>query len=97
MTRTWWRDLWRSPMAAEYLRADFHGLFRLTVIVDMFWYAPSIELNAHISSQEQKYGLNPLDRRRLDWIVERAEGATQRKARRPSGGEDPREVLRAIK
>lgn len=86
-------------MSAEYLKADVHGLFRLAVLVDRFWQAPSVSLSAQICSQEQRYGLSPLDRRRLEWIVERAEqDKVQRPARRsepPSN--DPREMLRAIK
>jgi len=97
MTRQWWRDLWRSPMAAEYLKADVHGLYRLAVLVDRFWLAPAVGLAAQINSQEQRYGLSPLDRRRLQWIVERAEGEKRRQPRKSGSDVDPREFLRAVK
>src|SRR3989304_598912 len=48
MTRQWWRDVWRAPMAAEYLKADVHGLYRLAVLVDRFWLAPAVGLAAQI-------------------------------------------------
>lgn len=102
LTRSWWRDVWRSPMAAEYVRADEHALFRLAVLVDQFWSRPTRELAAEIRLQQQAFGLTPLDRRRLEWTIGQAEGAqtrrAQRKVRQAQDGEiDPREVLRVVK
>lgn len=97
MTIAWWRDLWKSPMAREYLRADVHGLYRLAVLVDRFWVAPDVSLAAQISNGEQKFGLSPLDRRRLEWIVDRVEKGKKVAKPWPTDGVDPREVLRAVK
>ena len=97
MTRAWWRDVWRSPMAVEYLKADIHGLYRLAVLVDRFWLVPTVALAGQISQYEQKYGLSPLDRRRLEWIVERAEENKRRPTVRKADAEDPRELLRLLK
>ncbi|MBM3187087.1 MAG: hypothetical protein FJZ90_00005 [Chloroflexi bacterium] len=99
MTRAWWRDVWHSPMAAEYIRADEHGLFRLAVLVDQFWAHPTSQLAAEIRLQQQAFGLTPIDRRRLEWSIEQAESATtkrqQRKVRQAHAGEiDPREALK---
>jgi len=101
MTRAWWRDVWRSPMAAEYIRADEHGLFRLAVLVDQFWTQPTSQLAAEIRLQQQAFGLTPIDRRRLEWSIEQAESATtkrqQRKVRQAQAGEvDPRTVLKVV-
>ena len=101
LTRAWWRDIWRSPMAAEYLSADVHALYRLAVLVDQFWVSPSKELAAEIRLQQQAYGLSPLDRRRLEWTVGQAEEAAtrrqQRKVRQAQDGElDPRQVLKVL-
>ena len=92
-TRCWWEDVWRSPMSAEFLEADAHGLFRLAVLIDDYWTADSpaqrCKLAAEIRLQGQGYGLSPLDRRRLQWQVEQVEG--KRDARRRSArGKDPR-------
>ena len=75
LTRAWWRDVWRSPMASEYLQADVHGLYRLAVLVDAFWKRPSEKLAGEIRLQQQCFGLTPIDRRRLQWEVERVEQA----------------------
>lgn len=98
MTRAWWRDVWHSPMAAEFLEADVHGLYRLAVLVDLFWFEPSTPLAAEIRQQQAAYGLTPIDRRRLQWEVERVEKAAQK--RRPTTSlvdGDPRSLLRVVK
>lgn len=97
-TRRWWRDVWHSPMAAEYLDADVHGLYRLAVLVDEFWAEPTPKLAGEIRLQQQAFGLTPLDRRRLEWSIEQVETASsrrqQRQARRVEDDEtDPRRVL----
>ena len=101
LTRAWWSAVWKSPMAAEFLGADVHGLYRLAVLVDQFWVSPSKELAAEIRLQQQAYGLSPLDRRRLEWTVGQAEEAAtrrqQRKVRQAQDGElDPRQVLKVL-
>lgn len=98
LTRAWWRDIWHSPMAAEYLKADIHGLYRLAVLIQRFWEKPTVNLSAVIAIQEQRYGLTPLDRRRLEWIVEKAEERTRKHdvKRPPKGAGDPRELLRLV-
>ena len=104
LTRTWWRDVWRSPMAEEFDKGevDIHGLYILAVLVDAFWTEPSRELAAEIRLQRQCFGLTPIDRRRLQWEIERGESAAtrtqQRQVRRVQAtGEDPRAVLKVAK
>lgn len=100
MTRRWWRDVWASPMATEYLRADEHALFRLAVLTDMFWEEPSKELAAEIRLQQQAFGLTPSDRRRLEWSIEQAEQAKDRGDKQRSKRaiviehDDPRALLK---
>ena len=101
LTRAWWRDVWRSPMASEYLQVDLHGLYMLAALLDRFWQAPSTALAAEIRQQRQCFGLTPIDRRRLQWEVERAE-AVSRKPHRPTDQvdndvEDPRRTFRLVK
>jgi hypothetical protein len=82
LTIAWWRDVWASPMAPEYDDSDVHGLLLLAVLVDQFWRVPSKELAAEIRLQRQCYGLTPIDRRRLQWTIERADDAKDRASRR---------------
>lgn len=98
MTVAWWRDVWRSPMAPEFLPADIHGLFRLAVLVDAFWEKPSVQLSAEILKVGQCYGLSPLDRRRLEWEVAKVEDVQRKRAPVVSSGTgvDPRSVLHAL-
>jgi hypothetical protein len=87
-------------MAGEFLQSDRHGLFILAELVDRFWEAPSPQLATEIRLQRQCFGLTPIDRRRLQWEVERVESATRgRRPRREepdlaAGAEDPRKMLR---
>lgn len=100
MTKTWWRDVWHSPMAAEFVEADKHGLYRLAVMVNGFWEQPSKELHAEIRLGQQAFGLTPIDRRRLQWEVEKVESARRKpkRERREKAQSDPRETyLRAVK
>lgn len=97
-TLSWWEDVRQSPMAAEYLQADLHGLYVLADLVDQYWKAPSVRLAAEIRSQRQCFGLTPIDRRRLQWEVQRVEAA-ERKPRAPTRRKstgDPRELLRVV-
>lgn len=104
LTRAWWRDVWRSPMADAFLASDQHGLFILARLVDAYWRNPSKELAAEIRLQRQCFGLTPIDRRRLDWKVD---GDEPERKTRPSAAaelpppaaepiEDPRKVLRVL-
>lgn len=98
-TLEWWTKVWESPMADEFLWADVDGLLMLASLIDQFWHAPSSTLATEIRLQRQCYGLTPIDRRRLQWEIVRAEEA-ERKSKRPKpqpkkGAEvDPREALR---
>lgn len=95
MTEAWWADLWRSPMAGEYVQSDLHGLIQLAVLMDAFWTSESPaaarDFAVEIRLQSQRYGLSPLDRRRLQWEVKRVE-ATEKPAApaSPSRPRDPR-------
>lgn len=97
MTKLWWRDVWQSPMAVEYLRADEHGLFRLAVLIDSFWKMPSAKLAAEIRLQQQAFGLTPIDRRRLQWQVAQTEEAIDKhergRSRRATPIQDARVIL----
>jgi len=107
MTRSWWKDIWASPMAPEFVQADNHGLFALALLTNDFWLAetPSARssLAAEIRLQGQRYGLSPIDRRRLQWEIEKTEDAIARGSQRKPApqprpqGADPRQAaLRVV-
>jgi hypothetical protein len=100
MTLAWWKDVWRSPMAKEFVRADIHGLYVLAELVDAFWQHPTKEMAGEIRLQRQCFGLTPIDRRRLQWEVERVQAAARDKSKRKAPTkppvEDPRKMLRVV-
>lgn len=111
MAKRMWADLWASPMSAEYDDSDVHQMFILIRLVDMYWTVTSPtamkDLAAEIRLSGQRFGITPLDRRRLEWQIEQTEDAKDRGKRRraredppappPSGANDPRAVLRSVK
>lgn len=105
-TIAWWEDLWKSPMAVEYIEADLHQLYLLADLIDEYWRLPAKELGKkkelanEIRLQRQCFGLTPIDRRRLQWEVERGESASAKGQKRRNAGRntkkhkvDPRSVL----
>jgi hypothetical protein len=100
-TVDWWKSVWASPMAVEFLDSDVHGLLTLAELEDEFHKSTDtrtrLDLVKEIRLQRQAFGLTPIDRRRLQWEVERVKGAeekTTKKRGRPK--KDPREYLRAV-
>lgn len=105
-----WNNLWASPMAAEYVDADIDQMYILIRMVDRFWSTDSMtgmkDLAAEIRLSGQRFGISPLDRRRLEWQVEQTEEAKDRGQKRrgpvdppvapPSGSADPRAILRSV-
>jgi hypothetical protein len=99
-TAAWWASIWSSPMAAEWEASDIHGLFMMATLVNDFWTTddPSTraKLSTEIRLQGQRFGLSPIDRKRLAWdVVEPAKPPAAAKAatRRPAKP-DPR--LKAV-
>lgn len=102
LTLQWWADIWASPMAPEFEKSDKHGLFILATLVNEFWLSPTKDLAAEIRLQRQAFGLTPMDRRRLQWEIERVDEAQDRGERRrattpkKAPAADPRSVLHAV-
>lgn len=90
-------------MAPEYDGSDFDGLLVLALLVDLFWLEPSTSLASEIRLQGQRFGLSPLDRRRLQWEIDRGEEAEGNRAKRAAAkspakpraakAKDPRQLL----
>lgn len=111
MAQQMWADLWASPMAAEYDDSDINQMYILLRLVDRFWTTESMsgmkDLAAEIRLSGQRFGITPLDRRRLEWQIEQTKDAQDRGKRRrgqvdppappPTGESDPRAALRVAK
>jgi hypothetical protein len=78
LTRAWWKDVWSSPQSSEFLRADLGSLFRLAILVDMFWKSGKLAVAKEIRLLEREFGLTPMARRRLEWQVTQTEEAKDR-------------------
>jgi hypothetical protein len=85
-------------MAAQWLTTDVDALGRLALMWDAFYKEPDSKVLAEIRLQEQRFGLSPLDRSRLQWEVAKGQEAErkvqQQKAKKPAG--DPRAILMAV-
>lgn len=96
-----WGRIWKSPMASEFVDADWDRLVLYLEAVDGFYRCDSDTLRlkyaVEIRHQGAEFGLTPLSRRRLQWEVERSEDAQARGRRRapkpPATGEDARLAL----
>ena len=75
-------------MAAEYDATDVHGLLQFAVLVDNLWRAETPRdrqaASAEIRLQGLRFGLSPIDRRRLQWEIGRSEEAQARGRHRPA-------------
>lgn len=96
-----WERAWTSAMASQWLESDFDGIFRLHMLYDQFYLKLRASILAEVRLQEQRYGLSPLDRTRLQWEFNRGDQAEAelRKRRQPPAAPvvgDPRALLRAV-
>jgi hypothetical protein len=106
--RTWhaytvesWCRAWGSAMASQWLPTEFDGVFRLAMKWDDYYLKGRASDLGEIRLQEQRFGLSPLDRSRLQWEVNRGDEATRKLRQRiqPSArvSGDPRKLLTAVK
>ena len=96
-----WKRAWSSEMSGQWLAADADVLGRVAILWDEFYKAPNSKVMAEIRLQEQRFGLSPLDRSRLQWEIQRGEEADRKRpAKAPTkrtGTDDPRAFLTAVK
>lgn len=91
-TRAFWSRLWESEMAGEFVEADVESLYILAVLVDEFWNGDR-DKAAEIRLQSQRFGLSPLDRRRLDWRIADKHEEKPAQTVKPKRDFDPSKVL----
>lgn len=73
LTRDWWKSIWASPMATAWLPSDVPTLVRLARIVEADNRGEATaSLLAEARQLEDRFGLSPMARRRLQWEVARA-------------------------
>ncbi len=100
LTRAWWKRVWNSPMASEYLETDIDGLARVALLVDNYYKHPHKDLMSEIRLQEARFGLSPVDRSRLQWEVFKGEEAEKKrkppKMEHATSGKDPRGILGVV-
>lgn len=69
-TVEWWDRLWRSPVGANYIpEVDVGALSRLARLYDQVYEGSHVRASTlgEIRAIEDRFGLNPLSRRRLGW------------------------------
>lgn len=93
-TVAWWETIWASPMAAVWLEADVPALVRLAQLVDAVARGHSdARILAEIRHLEDRFGLSPLARRRLQWEIDQASAGDEA----PGGAKTDRSrFLRAV-
>lgn len=102
LTEASWNRAWSSPMAALWIETDADALGRLAILWDEFYKQPDSKCMAEIRLQEQRFGLSPLDRSRLQWEFARGEESETRREKRQmspkrTGTADPRRGLMMVK
>lgn len=89
-------------MAAEYLDVHRHGLEAIAELRQAFHTTKDsknlLALHAEIRQAQRDYGLTPMDLRRLQWEIKRADGkkAEPSSAKAPKKAADPRKLLRVL-
>jgi hypothetical protein len=93
-----WEHAWSSPMATKWLETDVDALGRLALLWDAL-YLGNVAVMAEIRLQEQRFGLSPLDRSRLQWEIARTDEVERKREQRAPRrtGTDPRAILMAVK
>lgn len=99
LTVAWWRRLWSSPMGPEYIESDVDALYELAALKDTFWQTGGVDskLAAEIRQRVTQFGGTPLDRRKLEWELERPEPEEESPTAAQAPAVDPRLSIRMVK
>lgn len=73
----YWEALWASPMALVYTDVDVFPLSRMAVLVHERETARSREGDSELRQLEDRFGVSPLARRRLNWEIDQAGKAAE--------------------
>jgi hypothetical protein len=99
LTKAWWTNLWKSPMAPRFLSTDADALGMVALLIDDFYKCTSSkerrELSAEIRQQTSRFGLSNWDRNRMNWTVSAPPEEKPRPQSNPQNENyDPRKVLK---
>jgi hypothetical protein len=99
LTKAWWGRVWASPMAPEYIESDIDALYVLASLRDEFWRTGGTDgkLAAEVRLQEARFGATPLDRRRLEWEMERERDEREEPQQLAIPMIDPRATMRLVR
>ena len=103
-THATWLLWWASEAASQWVDSDVPGIKRLILLVEDFHRTDKpvdrANFEKEIRLQEARYGLSPLDRRRLEWSIEAQDEQDGPAAPSPEPEkprDDPRNVLRMVR
>ena len=84
-------------MSPEYVESDIDRLYMAASLVDTYWWTGGIDAKLHgeIRLALAGFGTTPLDRRRLDWELER-EQPEEAPAPDPEPAADPRSNMKLV-
>lgn len=101
LTIAWWRRLWSSPQAGEFIESDVDPLYELASLKDAFWATGGTDakLASEIRQRAAQYGATALDRLRLEWELEKPEEpeGPADKPEAPPPVVDPRVGMRLVR
>jgi hypothetical protein len=64
----WWRTIWRSPMATQWIEADVPALIELAILRDRLREG-QISLAAEVRLRSDLFGLTPAGRQQRRWVI----------------------------
>lgn len=95
-THDWWKTVWASPMAGEWIASDVPALRRLASLLDLSARGEAkATLLSEIRQLEDRFGLSPMARLRLQWKP--AAPPADKPADPPAAQKDEERWLRAVK
>jgi hypothetical protein len=67
-SRRWWRKIWRSPMATQWVEGDIPALQELAVLRERLMDG-KISIAAEVRLRSDLFGLTPSGRQSRRWII----------------------------
>jgi len=82
-----WEALWSSEMVDEFLGVDIPTLIRLVALETEYWERfedgrSTTMVSSNIDALIKQYGLTPMARRSLDWVIAETEETTSKTRKR---------------
>lgn len=65
---SWWREIWRSPMATQWSKGDIPALIELAILRDRFM-TGSVSGANEVRLRSDQFGLTPEGRQKRRWLI----------------------------